>query len=247
MVLALLAWSGVLAKADPIVTDRPDFTESAQTVPRGRTQIETGMTFTRTGNGKERGRAFDETLIRIGTGDRSELRLEVPSYMRIRSGGARSSGFDDAYLGGKWVLHRGEGGKAGMAILAGSTLPTGSRNIAERRAQPEAVLAVEAELSEKVSLGTNWGIVRASAEGQRFGQLFGSVALDYELNDRWGTYSELYVYNREERGGSARKYFNGGFTYLVNDDLQLDARVGCALQNGDGRERHFGFGISHRF
>lgn len=233
------------AAAEPLVTDRPDFTESAETIPRGQTQIETGVTFTRTG--KEKERAIDETLIRISTGDRSELRIEIPSYMRIQGNGARESGFDDSYLGGKWVLRRGEGSKAGVALLAGTTLPTGSRSVAERKAQPEAILAVETELSEKVSIGTNWGIARASAEGEHFGQLFGSVALDYELSNKWGTYAELYAYNRTERGGSAQKYFNGGFTYLVNNDLQFDARIGYGLGNGNGRERHFGFGVSHRF
>jgi hypothetical protein len=34
---------------DPIVTDRPDFTESAETVPAGRTQVEGGVTFRRNG------------------------------------------------------------------------------------------------------------------------------------------------------------------------------------------------------
>lgn len=237
--------------AEPIVTDRPDFTESAETVPRGQIQIETGILFSRSGKGAEREkeRAMDETLIRIATGDRSELRIEVPSYIRVRTSGEHGtkSGFDDGYLGGKWVLRRGEAGKAGVALLAGTTLPTGSRSIAERKAQPEAIFAVETELTEKLSFGVNAGVARAVAEGKRFGQFFGSVALDYELSKKWGTYTELYAYNRTEHDGGAQKYFNGGFTYLVNDDLQLDTRIGYGLGNGNGRERHWGVGVSHRF
>ncbi|MFQ5990494.1 MAG: hypothetical protein ACE5K9_11330 [Candidatus Methylomirabilales bacterium] len=51
--LIVLAWSGWCtgqgSKPDPLVTDRPDFTESTETVAPGRFQIEAGYTFSRPG------------------------------------------------------------------------------------------------------------------------------------------------------------------------------------------------------
>ncbi len=41
------------AQAEPLVTDRPDFTESAETVAPGLFQLESGYTFTRRGDDKE--------------------------------------------------------------------------------------------------------------------------------------------------------------------------------------------------
>ncbi len=42
-----LAGIGIVASEDPIVTDRPDFTESGLVVGKGRTQVESGLTFER--------------------------------------------------------------------------------------------------------------------------------------------------------------------------------------------------------
>ncbi len=236
--------TGMLAKADPLVTDRPDFTESPETVAPGRVQVEAGATFERSGD--ERARSLGEVLVRVGTGKRSELRIGLPSHLRFRDGSATVSGWDDAYLGAKFVLREGEGRKPQIALLAGTTLPTGSRRVAERKLQPEAVLAAAIDLNEKTALSTNIGVTRARFAGERFNQLFGSLSLGYSLSDKWGTYVEVYAYNRNEPGGGTQKYANTGLTYLVNEDFQLDARFGLGLNNGP-RERFWGFGAARRF
>ncbi|MGH7563856.1 MAG: hypothetical protein ACREK5_05485, partial [Gemmatimonadota bacterium] len=54
----------------PLVTDRPDFTESALTVPRGDPQLESGYTLTRADDADEH--ALGEVLLRIGVAGRLE-------------------------------------------------------------------------------------------------------------------------------------------------------------------------------
>jgi hypothetical protein len=233
-----------LAMADPLVTDRPDFTESPETVAKGRVQVEAGATFERSGD--ERTRSLGEVLVRVGMGKHSELRIGLPSHLRLSGGGSSVSGWDDAYLGAKFVLREGEGRSPQVALLAGTTLPTGSRRMAERKYQPDAVLAAAIDLNEKTALSTNIGVARASSSGERFNQLFGSLSLGYSLSDRWGIYGEVYAFNRNEPGGSTQKYANTGLTYLVNDDFQLDARFGVGLNNGP-RERFWGLGVARRF
>lgn len=232
------------AIAEPLVTDRPDFTESPETVLPGRVQVEAGATFERSNN--ERARSLGEILMRVGTGKRSELRIGLPSHLRFSESGSSVSGWDDAYLGAKIVLRDGEGRNPQVALLAGTTLPTGSRRVAERKYQPDAVLAAAIDLNEKTALSTNIGVARASAGGERFNQLFGSLSLGYSLSDKWGTYLEVYAFNRNEPGGNTQKYANTGVTYLVNDDFQLDARFGVGLNNGP-RERFWGLGVARRF
>jgi len=229
-----------------IVTDRPDFTESPQTVPRGKIQIESGATFTRGGGEKEQ--SLGEVLVRVSLGNRSELRIGVPNYLRLRGGGETAAGMDDAFLGGKWVLREGSGRQPQIALLAGSTLPTGSRRMAERAYQQEAVVAAALDLTDKIALSTNVGFARASSEGARFTQVFASLSVGYSLSEKWGSYVEAYGFNRVQSGGSSQQYFNGGLTYLVNDDFQLDARIGLGLQGGaQSRERFVGFGAARRF
>lgn len=239
--LAMLASQ---ATAEPLVTDRPDFTESPEAVAPGRVQVEAGITFERSGG--DHVRSLGEVLVRVGAGKRAEVRVGLPSHMHLHEGGSSVSGWDDGYLGAKFVLREGEKRKPQVALLAGTSLPTGSRRVAERKYQPEAVLAASLDLSDRVSLGANIGAARASSAGKRFNQVFGSLALGYSLNEKWGTYVEVYGYSRNEPGGGAQKYANTGLTYLVNDDFQLDARLGVGL-NGGPRERFWGVGVARRF
>jgi len=227
----------------PLITDRPDFTESPQTVPKGMVQIEAGVTFERAGSARQT--TVGETLVRVAAGNRAEVRIGIPSYLHVRDGG-RASGLDDAFLGAKFVLSSPR--KRPLALLIGSTLPTGSRRVAPRKFSPEAVLATEFDLSKKVGLAVNAGVARPNEGDGSFGQIFGSASLGFDLSERVGAYLEAYAFNRTERDGNAQKFVNGGFTYSVNPNLQLDARLGFGLGNDTGgRDYFYGIGVSQRF
>ena len=58
-----------------IVTDRPDITESGIVVPKGSLQAENGLTLT--SDHGQRTVDLSETLLRLGVGSRTELRLEA--------------------------------------------------------------------------------------------------------------------------------------------------------------------------
>ena len=228
----------------PLITDRPDFTESPQTVSKGMTQIEAGITYERSGDAKAT--TIGETLIRVAAGKRAEVRIGIPSYITARDGVGRASGLDDAFLGAKFVLAERE--KFPLALLVGTTLPTGSRSVAARKISPEAVLATEVGLSEKTGLAFNAGIGRPDDGGGRYSQIFGSISLAHDVSDRVGAYLEAYAFNRTERGGDSQKFINGGLTYALNPNLQLDARIGKGVGNDvSGSEYFYGFGVAKRF
>ncbi|BCM93169.1 hypothetical protein IAD21_05057 [Abditibacteriota bacterium] len=230
-------------ESQPLITDRPDFTESPQTVPTGRVQIEAGVTYERAGNARQT--TVGETLIRVAAGKRAEVRIGVPSYLVARDGG-RATGWDDLFLGAKFALSAHE--KHPVALLLVTTLPTGSRRVAPRTVQPEAVLATEFDLTEKVGLAINVGAGRPNEGSGAFNQYFGSASLGFDLCERVGAYAEVYAFNRTERGGSSQKYINGGFTYALKPDVQLDARVGFGLNNDVGGPDYFyGVGLARRF
>ncbi len=83
LVFAALSKSSTAQEA--LVTDRPDFTESTETVKLGRFQLEGGYTFTRIDNNKEH--TLGELLLRIGARQRLELRIGISSYALTRSPG----------------------------------------------------------------------------------------------------------------------------------------------------------------
>ena len=228
------------AEVPPLITDRPDFTESPQTVPKGMTQIEAGATFERSGNARQT--TVGETLIRVAAGNRAEVRIGIPSYLSVCDGG-RASGLDDAFLGAKFVLSSPQ--KRPLALLIGSTLPTGSHSVAPRKFSPEAALSTEFDLSRKVGLAVNVGIARPNEGEGSFSQFFGSASFGFDLSKRVSAYAEVYAFNRTERGGSPQKFINGGFTYALKPELQLDARLGFGLNNHVGGPDYFyGIGVS---
>ncbi|MGI8495603.1 MAG: transporter [Pyrinomonadaceae bacterium] len=261
--LAVISASDDVAKLpaaaddEPIITDRPDFTESPDVVPRRfKAQIESGLTFARVGNVKET--AIGEILVRVPVAERVELRFGVPSYIfdRPANGDAddRATGFEDAFFGAKIALVKGAGEpgllkKPGVALLVGTSLPTGARTFRESSLQPEAALSVGTVLTERFSLASNIGYVRARQDGIGFNQFFGSLSLGAALTKRVGLYLEIYGFTRvEAETRCSARFANGGLTYLVNKNFQLDARLGVGLGNHTaGPDYFFGFGFAKRF
>ena len=234
----------VSPEVPPLITDRPDFTESPQTVPRGMTQIEGGVTFER--SGREKNTTYGEALVRIAVGDSAELRVGIPSYLSFRGDGAHADGFDDSFLGAKFAIVKRE--RFPFSVLVGTTLPTGQRRVASRKYNPEIKLASEVELSKKVGLAFNVGAGRPDEGAGRYNQLFASASFGFDLSDRVGAYAEVYAFNRDERGGNSKQFINGGFTYAVNPNLQLDARAGLGIANDvNGPDYFTGVGATQRF
>ncbi len=228
----------------PLITDRPDFTESAQTVPRGMTQIEAGVTFER--SGREKTTTIGETLVRIGAGNNAEIRVGIPSYITARGDGARADGFDNAFLGAKFALVKRE--NFPISVLVGTSLPTGNRDVTSREYNAEAVLATETALSDKIGLAINAGYGRPNEGIGRFSQFFGSASLGFDVSDRVGAYAEVFAFNQDDRGGSSKQFINGGFTYASNPNLQFDIRAGLGIANDvNGPDYFTGVGVTQRF
>lgn len=238
-----------LAQADPepLVTDRPDFTESAVTVAPGRWQLETGLTFEQADDEVEI-LTVGEVLARIGLSPLWELRIGVDPYVDVEVPGGGASGIGDSFLGAKLRLTPGllgDGGGTEAALLFGTSLPTGDDELGEDELQPEAILALGWELAPRWSLGANAGYTAARAGGERFDQFSASLAAGYSVDDALGLYAEWFGFSKEAPGGSEVHVVNAGATYLLSPDLQLDFRVGTGID--DGPDWFVGAGVSARF
>jgi len=239
------ATTAATQQPDELVTDRPDFTESAQTIAPGRFQLESGLTIQRTG--AVRSSSYGEALVRVGLNDRTELRLGVPSYLRAHGAGAATSGLDDSFLGAKFRFTQKDA-PTSVALLVGSTLPTGARRVATRKYQPEAVLSVEPPPIGNTAVGVNLGYVRASDGAQRFDQFFGSVALGFDIAPKTGAFLETFAFSKDSPGSDMQTFIDGGLSYLLTPDMQLDARLGFGVGNSAGGPDYFyGIGLSRRF
>jgi len=234
---------------EPLVTDRPDATESTETVVPGRFQLESGYTYQRFAD--LRLHQVGEILLRIGALDRLEVRVGLDSYLHEETLGTTAEGLADSSLGVKLkLLDNGGTGSArpDLAVLVSTTLPTGASEVSADAAQPEVRLATAWELPGGVGLGANflYGWAEDTGRQERFNELGSSVALGYGLTEVVGVFVEHFGTYPLEDGLEDENFVNGGLTFLLGPDAQLDARVGYGL-NGRDDDVFVGFGSAFRW
>ena len=234
---------GARAQAPPLVTDRPDRTESAAVVPRGLFQVETGYLFTR--DGGVDGHAAPGTLLRIGLGGRTELRLGHAGI----AGGESGRGAGDSEIGAKVdLVSRADGGRTGFALLGGLSLPTGDHRFSSGGADPTFLAAFAHELRPGLSLGYNAGAAwRSSADRTgRDAFIACSLVLGAGLTDRLGTFVEVFGDRQVDGATAFSASADAGLTLLLTDVLQLDLSAGRGLR-GPADDRFVGAGLSFRW
>ena len=69
----------------------------------------------------------------------------------------------------------------------------------------------------------------------------------YSLTDRLGAYTEYFgLFTHSADTARPENYFNGGFTFLINNDVQWNIRGGVGLDD-DADDYFVGTGLSIRF
>lgn len=232
----------------PLVSDRPDFTESSGTIARGHVQVEGGITWQEIG--EEEAVSAGEILVRLGFGERLEARLGVGSWTRVDLPGGQLEGFEDPTVGLKVRLtppvdDRPPGFPA-VAFLLGTSVPVGSEELTTDEWEPEARLAFDWILTDLLSLGANLGAAYPSDGDEGFAQILASLTAGIAATDRLGVFLEAYGFSREEPDGDPTQYVDTGVTFALTDDLQLDARIGFGL-NDPSPERFVGVGVAARW
>jgi hypothetical protein len=234
--------------ADPIETDRPDFTESTSTIPPGMIQLEGGVTFANT-NGT-RSTALGEILLRIPAGSRAEFRLGLNSYTFENGGGSSASGLEDTTIGMKLRLANKSEKPAlfrpDTSIILMTSIPTGSAAYRESTLVPTAKLALGWDLTSRASASMNVNYTYASDQGSRFDEFATSLSLGYSLSEKVGAFLETFAFLPGGYRGPNAQYVNGGFSYLVNQDFQLDIRAGQGV-SGARPDYFAGVGASVRW
>lgn len=256
LVVAASAVSTIGAEPE-MVTDRPDQTESATTVRPGFVQVETGWGYAREDEGTLSVRTHEVpgTLVRLGMRDPWELRIGWAGFIReeTRLGGSETDadGVGDTSLGAKLRLAEERGRRPQLAALFDLTVPTGDDEVSSERLDPSFRLSAAHGLSERLALGYNLGIgweteIDESGARDTLSDAFYTVALGIELSGRWGAFAELFGDVPLSATGGAANSFDGGFTYLLRDDLQFDVFGGFGLSNS-AEDRFVGIGVSKRF
>lgn len=247
--------------SEPLVTDRPDFTESTDAVPAGHLQIESGYTFTydRESSDRVRDHTAPELLMRIGVVENFELRIGWDGYswtdnqFEGRTRGDRrvtrddwTQGANDLALGIKYKFLEQDGPIPHFGVIAGLTVPSGSAGVSAGDVEPEAVLLWAYDVTESFAVAGNVGLAVPTDEGDRFFQTSASLSLAVALTERVGVYVEYFGFYPNTEDSDAAHSVNGGLTYLINRNFQIDCRVGAGL-NEEADDFFAGVGFAWRF
>jgi len=253
LALAALALAAPTYAQQPLVADRPDFTEATSTVGRGVIQIEFGYTLdlVRGDGASVQTHSLGEPLLRLGVlADRLEVRVAAsPVARRTTLDGSShgDTGIEDLYLGVKLALSDQNGIVPALAILPQTTLPTGTDGFSDDRVLPGVNLLYSWEVGDVLSLSASTQINRTIDESGDDGADWAqSLSGGVGLGDRHGLYGEWFAIFREGADGrQAEHYVNAGLTWLVTVDLQWDIRAGAGLQD-PADELFVGAGLSVR-
>ncbi len=246
---SLAAFAQEETQSDPeLITDRPDATESPSTVPVGLLQIETGAFYTsfEKENIKQEVLGYNTTLLRYGILDNLELRLGWNfEEGRTSVNGTRlddvQSGFSPLLAGMKVNITQENGWIPTIGLIGHLFLPLSASS--DYRPETTGVdfrLSFDHTLSEKSSIAYNIGAEWGN-DSPETAYIY-TLAYGYGITDSFGVYAEVYGDFPED--SKANHFWDAGLTYLVMNNLQLDATVGTSIT--EGQDLLLSVGASYR-
>jgi hypothetical protein len=238
----------------PLESDRPDFTQSTETVGLRRAQVELGYSYIRDDAQflDRTTHSYPETLLRVGMlAEWFELRVGWNYGVNLNQGNAVStvfSGGQDMYVGAKVALVEQNGLLPRMTLMPQLSLPTGDRDFTGGKIQPgldwlyawdlteRLVLCGSTQVNESRDLPTNY-----------YAQFAQSFVFEYATTDKLTNFAEWFCFMPAgAEVALPQQYFDCGGTYHIHDNFQLDIRIGWGLN--DAADDYFtGAGAELRF
>ena len=222
--------------AQSIDTNRPGFSYSPNVVQTGQWQLETGISYTRTDSDNYT-TSLPLAELRTGVSRRAEVFLASMSWSASESGGGKTKGLGDMALGTKINISEAEA-RTQMALLFQLSVPTGGSEFSSDRWDPSAAFIWTH--SGALALA---GTVKLSKFSSGF-QLDNGLKLPFSWGDGHSGFVEWEA-NLPEGGGSIH-WLNGGYQWLIDDDMQFDLNAGLGL-NDRTADYRVGVGFSIRF
>lgn len=234
---------------EPLVTDRPDFTEASSTVGQRVAQLETGYTYVFDDAEGVEAHSYPEALLRVGVfADWLELRVGW-SYLAEEVGPERDSGADDLYLGAKLGLTGQEGILPEIAVVPQMRVPTGGGDFSAGETLPGVNWLYGWDVSDFIATGgsTQYNRRIDGESDEAYTEWAQSWTINYSLGENLTGYTEWFgLFPHSSESVRPENYFDGGFAYLFTDNVQGDVRAGVGL-NDAAADYFVGIGLSMRF
>ncbi|HRX86106.1 MAG TPA: transporter [Phycisphaerae bacterium] len=245
-----------------LATDRPGFADTTVVLPPGYLQLELGYTYTYDSESDihARDHALSQLNLRFGLLDNLEIRTlwsgysmseveftaESPRTGRRYRTADHDDGASDMVLGLRTQLLKNDGLVPDLTFLGNLAIPVGGDSKSAGAVVPDVRLAYGWLLTERLRL---YGVGIAAApvsDGERFFQAAGSAGLSYAWTDRLSSFVEYYGICPARRESDCAHTADGGFAFLINDNMQIDFSAGVGL-NEEAPDYLVGIGVAFRW
>ena len=227
-------------KIEPIQADRPDQTETPAIVPKGMFQVESGFTFQKNDNFSNTN-SLPSALWKYGINENFELRL-ITEFLCEKINDELFSGLNPILIGCKIKISDEKGIMPKTSFIGHISIPKLATS--EFKADffaPKFRFVMQHSLTEKLSLSYNLG-----AEWDGFSPeptFIYTLTSGYMISQKLGFYAEFFGFAPQNQ--TAYHSFDGGFTYLINNNFMVDLSSGIGLTS-NAPKHYFAIGFSFR-
>lgn len=241
--LALYSQAGA-APLRELSTDRPDTTESPQTVDKGHFQFELEIANDEH-SGPDRTLNLGELNAKFGLTNSTDLQVVLPLYSRVRGG---AEGFGDLEIRVKQNLWGNDGGSTAFGVMPFIKLPTAENDLGNGEVEGGliTVLGFEWPAGWSGAVMAEFDVA-ADESGEGFHAVFvNSVTTGHSLTENTSFFVELVSVAGAESGADYEAYFNTGLIWAPSSQWQWDAGVRVGLTSASTDFTPF-LGVSVRF
>ena len=208
-------------------TDRPDFTEATDVMPRGMAQLEGGLLISRHDKADSTLSAFTgpNLLMRIGLGRGMELRLGTEGLLAEREFDTTHHGLADASIGTKVRLWEEKSWLPAVSAIGAVSLPVGSARFTSGSRDLIGKLCWSKTLPRGWDAGGNFNVGPGTERDV-------SVTAGHELASGLRAYAEIYRIAPVDGDEASHTVFNMGVSRTLGQYAMVDVEAGHTISAG---------------
>jgi hypothetical protein len=245
----LLGVARVAAGVEPISTDRPGQATSTDIVPPKTLQMELGAQYQPSPDQRLPDVAFPLLVLRWAPLTWLELRFgSSASFYTHRNTGAGTATTSELTLATKARFVEQRGLLPTLGTLLELDVPVATSGVATSGTDPSLTILMAWDLAAAWSIDANLGLSGPSQgihDVERVFQIDPVLSLEWAALDRVALFAEWYA-PAKANGEPTQQSTDGGITYLVTDNLQIDAAAGVGL-NAAAPDYYVGAGLAWRW
>jgi Putative MetA-pathway of phenol degradation len=224
-----------------IQTDRPDQTECPFITPVGFIQAENGFTYENVDK-NNKSITLPTILWKYGINKNFEFRL-ITEANSIKSYGNKVSGLVPTIIGFKVIVSEEKGIIPATGFIGHLAIPNAaSTKFKASYFAPSFRFNMQHTLSKRFTLAYNLG---AEWDGETPEPTFiYTLTSGMSITEKLGAYVELYGFAPQNDKADHRA--DGGFTYLITNDVMVDISGGFGITK-ESPDNYFALGFSYRF